>query len=831
MNRFPKILTFLIAATIVSTSLSGCSSKKKKNPVAPVSSSSSADKSDISDWNKSVEVKTALDNKEYDTVESLSRKRISEKPEDASAHFMLGKALMGQEKYRAARKSFETACSLAPDNNNYSDELCKSVKALAEESVEKKEYSDAISLYKKLLEKDYEPSKTEKSLSDVCIEAAKKMISSGDISDAEIVLTEGANLLKNNVDLRLELSKLYIKDDRLVEAERLLKRLVNLNPNNEECLISYARLLQKMGDVNEAAEIADKALQINPSNKEAVAIKGNLQDNMPSIIFSPVDTASLSLEAVNERIKFFEKSGNLNEEKKLLQYCIEHYPSEIGAYYKLAEVYDNLGNIDEALRTIEKYNSLAENPPEGQFLYAKCLRQKGQVDTALSLLNKIEDTYSNKANLLNEKGQILARKGDFKSAIQTWNSVLSMEPNNAEALFYLGQLSSESGKYDEASKYYDSAIKQQPFNNKFKYFAGLNYIQSGNKDKAATLWNLAKDDLNLSDPYAARILRAMGEDPELQAAAINSSIPSVRVEDTNGQLVLGDDSPVLPHEVSETPSSDYYHQALEYARSGNYAEAERIFRQIIKNEPNNFNAMMNLGKIYSATSKHNIAAAIFLKALKLDSRNIHALRAVANSYSEVGMHSLASQISEQVRVTFPNQYSNFPVYDNKAIKNDPRAIEPMATALIQEGLYEEALAVIQGAITEQSDNNNLYLLQGDVYKKMKLFDLALDSYKQVQNNDQQSPASFIKIGDLYLEASQPTQALTEYRKALDTPFIDPDSMFYISDRFAQMGRQNDSKSLLGKLKTMNLNMQQIRKLDQRLGTNYAGQASVSSEKK
>ena len=64
-----------------------------------------------------------------------------------------------------------------------------------------------------------------------------------------------------------------------------------------------------MGDVSEAAEIANKALQINPSNKEAIAIKGNYQDDMPSIIFSPVDTATLSLEAVNERIKFFEKSG------------------------------------------------------------------------------------------------------------------------------------------------------------------------------------------------------------------------------------------------------------------------------------------------------------------------------------------------------------------------------------------------------------------------------------------------------------------------------------------------------------------------------------------
>ena len=830
MFKFKRIITFLIAAAIVSTTLGGCSGKKK-NPVSPVSSSSSASKSELSDWSKSIEARTALENKEYSTVESLSRKRISDKPDDANAHFMLGQALMGQKKYRAARKSLETACSLVPDNLNYSREYCKSVEELAKESVEKKEFTDAISLYKKLMEKDYEPTKTEKALSEIYIASAQKTLADGNSYDAEVVLTEGANLLRNNTDLRLELSKLYIADDRLMEAERLLKKLVNSNPDNSECMVAYAKLLQKMGDTKEAAEMANKALGIDPNNQEAASLTGNVENDMPAITFSPINASNLSLEAINERIKFFEKSGNLVEEKKLLEYCTDNYSDETGAYYKLAEVNDRLGDIDGALAAIEKYNSIVPDSPEGQFLYAKCLNQKGQCDSALTILNKIENSYSDKLSLMNEKGQSLARKGDFNGAIETWKSVLSQNPANADALFYLGQLSSESGKLDEASQYYESAIKQQPFNNKFKYFAGLNYIQKGSKDKAAALWNLAKGSLNQSDPYAARILRAMGEDSELQASISNSGIPSVSAEDANARIItIDNDNPLMPHEVSEMPSPDYY-QALEYARGGNFAEAERIFRQITINEPNNFNAMMNLGKIYTATSRPNIAAAIFLKALKIDSRNIHALRAVANSYSEVGMHSLASQISEQVKTTYPDQFQGFPEYESKTIKNDPRAIEPMAKALMQEGLNNEALAVVQGAISEQADNNNLYLLQGDIYKQMKIFDLAMDSYRQVQNADQQSPASYIKIGDLYLAANQPNQALTEYKKAMNTTFIDPDSMFYISDRYAQMGRLNDSRSILGRLKTMNLNMEQVKKLDQRLGTNYADQSANSAEKK
>lgn len=831
MKKLPRLFLYLIAASIVSTSLSGCGGSK--NPVSPVSKPSSASKSggDYLNWNKAVEARTALENKDYSSVEGLAKKRIAEKPDDASAHFLLGQALMGQRDYKNARKSLETACSLVPDNLNYSREYYKSLEALAQEAASKNEYTDAISLYKKLLDKEYEPTRTQEALSDIYIAAAQKMLSAGNTSDAEIVLTEGANLLKKDVDLRLGLARIYIDDERYMEAEKLLKKLVSANPKNAECLATYATLLQKMGDTTAAAEIANQALAIDSTNNEALNVRNNSEGDMPVIIVNPTDTMNLSLEAMNERIKYLEKSGNFAEEKELLISCIQRYPEQIGAYYKLAEVCEKLGLVDEAIPAIEKYNAETPNSPEGMFLYAKCLSQKGQYDQALSILTGLESTYADKYALMNERGQALARKGDFNSAIAMWNNVLQLNPNNADANFYLGQLSGEMGKLDEASNYYNAAIRQQPFNNKYRYFAGINYIQSGNKEKAAEIWNASKATLNPADPYAARILRALGEDPELQAAANrNSGIPTVSAEDANARVITIDgNAPIMGYEVSEMPSTSY-EEALECARSGDFNTAEKMFRQVIANEPNNFNAMMNLGKIYSATQRHNVAAAVFLKALQVDSRNIHALRALANSYSEVGMHSLANQITEQVRTSYPDQFQDFPTYANKNIKNDPRAIEPMTKALLQEGLNNEALAVVQGAISEQADNNNLYLLQGDVYKQMKMFDLSMESYRYVQNADQQSPTSYIRIGDLYMAAGQQSQALTEYRKALATPFIDPDSMFYIADRYIQMGRQSEAKTLLGKLRTMNLNMQQVKKLDQYLGTNVAEEAQTSAKK-
>lgn len=820
MNKVEKFIVVLLAGALVTTNLTGCSKKGKSNPVAAQNSSSPAGKTDTSNWSKANEARSALDSQEYDSVINLAKKRLSEKPNDASAYFLLGQAQMGKGDYQEARKSLENAITISPDNQNYTNIYCRCIATLASEAANQNRLSEAITLYKKLLAKKYELAKTEAALSEIYVASAEKLAAAGNKEDAETILNEGTSLVTNDTDLQTALAKLYISDDRLMEAERLLKKLTNKNPNNADTMATYASLLQKMGDNNEATLIANKALSLDSNNALALSVINSLDNSSPVIVVSPTANINLSLEAMNERIKYLENLGNYTEEKQLLEACLQRYPEQTGAYYKLAQVCEKLGLIDEACTAIEKYNSVTTNSPEGQFLQAKCYSQKGRCDDALNILSNIESVYGNKNELLNERGQIMARKGDFNSATSIWNSVLASNPNDCDASFYLGQLSYEMGKTEEATKYFEKALSIQPTNNKFKYFAGVNYIQTGHKDLAASLWSAGKENLNPNEPYAARILRAMGEDPELQAAAMRAAAQQVSSSDAQAEVItIGE---VVPdYVVNEMPPADY-EQALEYARTGRYQEAEQMFRQVILNDPTNFNAMMNLGKVYTITNRHNIAAAIYLKALKLDSRNLHALRGVASSYSEVGMHGLAAQISEQVKANYPDQLSTFPTYANPKVKNDPRAIEPMSTALLQEGLNNEALAIIQGAISETTDNDNLYLLQGDAYKQMGMFDLALESYKHVQDSDdQQNPTSFIRIGDLYVAASQSSQAISEYRKALNTPFIDPDSMFYISDRMSQLGHQSDARAILNKLRTMNLNMEQIKKLDQRLGTNIA----------
>ena len=54
-------------------------------------------------------------------------------------------------------------------------------------------------------------------------------------------------------------------------------------------------------------------------------------------------------------------------------------------------------------------------------------------------------------------------------------------------------------------------------------------------------------------------------------------------------------------------------------------------------------------------------------------------------------------------------------------------------------------------------------------------------------------------------------------------------MFTISDRLAQAGREVDARTVLSRIKGMNLNNEQLKKLDLRLGTNLSTQIQEGTQ--
>ncbi|EKD82011.1 MAG: tetratricopeptide TPR_2 repeat protein, partial [uncultured bacterium] len=828
MHFYTKLILVPACGALLVLNLAGCGGKKKsKNPVAPVSEAAAVEESSFSTWADNAEVRAAIEAQDYATAKSLASSRISESPEDARAHFLLGQALMGEDKYELARKSFETAVELAPEDGNYARSLNECLSKMIDIALEKDMASEAIELGKKLLKSGYQPKETEARLAKAYDITSSRLIDSDNLVEAESMLREAVNLLPDQPDTRVKLARMLMKGDRLMESERILRALTETNSDFVPGMAAYATLLHRMGEVRKAGEMLNAALKLEPENPEILELQSAFSRDLPVTGTAQSAESTTSLETIKNRLKTLERTGNLSEQKKLLENLVTLYPSETESLFNLSIVCEKLGMTDDAFKYAEQYLSSKPDSLQGRLQLARCLYQLGDQDRAMKLILEIEPDYPDKLEIMAEKGQVLARSGNFDEARKIWQQVLAIDPDHVATLFNYAQLEMESGKHKEAQEYFEKAIRKEPFNHKYRYFAGINLIQSGLKDQAHDLWASSRSSLSQEDPYAARILRALGEEnsQSSQTVSLASPPPPLSTPAASGSASLYVPTSV----IEEAPADNNYDKALEYARGGFYNEAIAAFKEVLTRTPENFNALMNLGKVYTATGNNEMACANYLKSLKIDPRNVFALRALANGYSEIGMHGLAAQITEQVRLTAPDQLEGFPRYSQNNPRNNPRAYETLSKAMIDEGLFTEALAVINTGITQQNDLTVLHLLQGDVYKSQGQYEAALESYKTALSRENQSPAPYIRMGDLFVASGQLTSAADEYHKAMKTGFIDPDSMFEIADRFRQIGREIDAQRVLGQLKGMNLNQAQLIKLDQRLGTNLAPQSEENNQ--
>lgn len=153
-------------------------------------------------------------------------------------------------------------------------------------------------------------------------------------------------------------------------------------------------------------------------------------------------------------------------------------------YFQLATIYQHRGNIDEAIKMLEKLQSIA--PDYGG--------SKSHLEYLKSLKDNPDKQYENLQNLTNPNNRLtILEKSSFdnyqgkkyKEAIKDIEEMIKINPNgksgylNNLALCYQGL-----GDADNAKKYFEEAIKIDEKNiNALNGLAG-NYLHFGDKEKA-----------------------------------------------------------------------------------------------------------------------------------------------------------------------------------------------------------------------------------------------------------------------------------------------------------------------------------------------------------
>ncbi len=154
----------------------------------------------------------------------------------------------------------------------------------------------------------------------------------------------------------------------------------------------------------------------------------------------------------------------------------------------------------------------------------------------------------------------------------------------------------------------------------------------------------------------------------------HSSLLTHRISYLSSRLHLPPTLPILTSPMLNPATA--ISLAQQHARAGNHAEAERIYRQLLQNSPNNAVAWHNLGMACYLQKRPDEAIEALQKAIEIRGDYVEAI------------NNLGAVLSAQNRVDEAVQVFR------KAIEQKPRWVEPMmniGNTLRNNNRFDEAI--------------------------------------------------------------------------------------------------------------------------------------------
>ena len=189
--------------------------------------------------------------------------------------------------------------------------------------------------------------------------------------------------------------------------------------------------------------------------------------------------------------------------------------------------------------------------------------------------------------------------------------------------------------------------------------------------------------------------------------------------------------------------------------AGNYSQAETIFRQVIRINPQDTNAYNNLGIALRRQGKLEEAITYYQKAIQLDPKYAIAYYNLGNALY------LQGKLDEAIA-----SY-------RQAIQLDPKyayAYNGLGNALSYQGKREEAITNYQKAIQLDPKYASAYNGLGNALYKQGKLDEAIASYRQAIQLDPKYAYAYNGLGAALSDQGKLEEAITNYQKAIQ---LDP----------------------------------------------------------
>ena len=203
------------------------------------------------------------------------------------------------------------------------------------------------------------------------VEALKQKLF-GNSQEAVQLLSNCLEIDPKSSSAMYELASIHAANNDYTSASLLLEKAISINPDNKWYKLLLAKVYQQSNRLTMAAEIYDQLLQKDPDNLDYLFRKAVLLSNSEKK-HEAIDVYNTLEEkvGVNEQIsvakqQLYVSEGDVDNALKEIEKLIETNPNEPKYYGLLADLYQNQGDSVNALKY---YRKIQEIDPDNGFVH------------------------------------------------------------------------------------------------------------------------------------------------------------------------------------------------------------------------------------------------------------------------------------------------------------------------------------------------------------------------------------------------------------------------------------------------------------------------------
>ncbi len=543
------------------------------------------------------------------------------------------------------------------------------------------------------------------------------------------------------------LGNVYNDMDNFAEATRLFEEAVKVAPGGSYGYRGLGLVNADAGNYAEAIKYYKEAIRLDPRDSSIYVDIGNVYANMSDY---------------SEALRWIREAARMEPDRSYI-------------YANMGRVYENMGSYDEAIKRYEESLRVNVYNSESYLGLGNVYSKQRKYDKAIKMYKEAIRIEPYVPESYYGLGIIYRKQRNYSEAIKCYKEAIRINPTYSNIYVYIGDVYGEQGNYSEAMRWYKESIKKIPPNRFFCPYEGLGlvYRKLGKASQAEEnfLTMVKRQPFNYESYYnLARYYYQVGK--------IDKAIYNV-------------EKALSFHSIVEDKARILRLKGFILLIQENYAAAEVIFNNLIKDYGANSSSLIGMGHISNAKKEYKSAKKYFEDALKLAQSNTE------DEDRTMAMLGLGWVSANEGR------YQDAIGWYKKILKGEPLqilALTSMGNAYIGLGEYDAAERYFKLGLDIDRDNEYILAGLGMVYLN-KGYDKSSEEllFRSLKVNNASYSCPYEGLGLLYLKQGKLKDAEDNFRKAIEiNPDIEYKKYTGLAKIYIKYGKYREAERLLEK---------------------------------